>query len=277
MSKILMLFVFLMTAVCWGLPAHAGQSPWASTDHAQMRLLTAIDSIAPEATEFEAALHMRMDDGWHSYWRQPGDAGAPPRFIWEKSENVSNIKVSWQAPKRYDEFGFQTFGYEKDVYFPVVVKLQKPGALTSFNVDVQTMVCSDICIPQSFTLSVSLSAGDGAPSAQSKTIEFEKKRIPLFENTKALSIDNIVTGPDALVVNVTAQNGFEKGDVFAYAPDIVFTKIPQITIDNADKNKAMITLPKPDGIENLSAALAGKELSVTVVNGRDAIEQVAKF
>ena len=31
------------------------------------------------------ALHLRMRDGWHVYWKNPGDSGLPPRLVWQPS------------------------------------------------------------------------------------------------------------------------------------------------------------------------------------------------
>lgn len=274
MSKILLLF---LSVLGFAAPALAGESAFGQTDHARMRLLTAVDSIAPDTAEFEAALHMEMGEGWHSYWRRPGDAGAPPRFDWSASENVKDVQITWQAPRRFDEAGFQTFGYADDVYFPLVVQLHDPGAPAKLNVSVQTMVCKDICIPQQFSMGVSIPTGEGGDAAQKKIIEFEKQRVPVSEDAKGLSIDSIVAGKGALVINVTAQGGFEHGDVFAYGPELTFTAIPEISHDQDDPHKAMVVIKAPDDIEDLTAHLSGKELSVTVVNGRSALEKIAKF
>lgn len=271
MSK-LHIVLFLLVMIILPISVQAGETPWASTDHARMRLLTGVNSIG-EAGQFEAALHMNMSEGWHSYWRVPGDAGAPPRFNWEGSENVESVDVSWQAPGRYEEYEFQTFGYSGDVYFPLVVNLKEPNKATTLKVNIQTMVCSDICIPQFFDLSMTIPAGDGKRVAEQRIINFEKRRVPKTENTKNLKIETIVTGPDALVVSAYSNNGFKDADIFAYAPDFPLTAIPETTLDKADNRRAIIKIPKPMDIENLSEELAGQEINITLVNGRDAIER----
>lgn len=268
-SGVLVFFGFLARA-------EAAETTWAATDHSRMRLITAVDSIGA-GDSFEAALHMRMSEGWHSYWRVSGDAGAPPRFDWGKSENVEAVEVSWQAPERFDEFGFQTFGYSDDVYFLLDVKVKEPGKTTMLSVNVQTMVCSDICIPQTFNLSMRIPAGDGAPVTQQKLIDFEKRKVPVSGNSPALAIETVVAGPEALVVNAFAQDGFDKADVFAVGDDFALTAIPEILPDEDDVRRAMIKIPKPADADNLNYLLQGKELSITLVSGRKAVEQKITF
>lgn len=71
--------------------AFLGLSLMAGLAHAQMderraeaELISDRVSVAPGDT-FYAALRMQMDDGWHIYWRNAGDAGLPPRLIDRKS------------------------------------------------------------------------------------------------------------------------------------------------------------------------------------------------
>lgn len=272
MSKLSAIFCGIIITIFLVHPVFAAETPWAKTDHARMRLLTAVDSVN-EASSFEAALHMNMSKGWHSYWRVPGDAGAPPRFDWTGSNNVESVDLSWQAPKRFEEFEFQTFGYSGDVYFPLVVHLKEPGKAVFLDVKIQTMICKDICIPQIFELSLSLPEGEGTPSKQKRIIDFEKKRVPLEKDIPTLKINTVVTGPEALVVSAYSANGFRKIDIFAYGPDMALTGIPEITTDERDPRYAMIKVPKPFDIDNLGEVLSGKEMNITLVNGREAIER----
>jgi DsbC/DsbD-like thiol-disulfide interchange protein len=41
-----------------------------------------------------------LEPGWHTYWRNPGDAGVSPSFDFLRSENVSTLEVLYPAPER---------------------------------------------------------------------------------------------------------------------------------------------------------------------------------
>src|ERR1700754_4067048 len=52
-----------------------------------------------------AGVQIRIKPGWHTYWRNPGDAGVPPRFDFQGSQNVKSVDVRWPSPKRLPEAG----------------------------------------------------------------------------------------------------------------------------------------------------------------------------
>ena len=43
----------------------------------EMELLSENLSIAP-GEPFYIGWHIRRDEGWHTYWKHPGDVGVPP-------------------------------------------------------------------------------------------------------------------------------------------------------------------------------------------------------
>ena len=41
---------------------------------------------APPKGTYLGALRLTLKDGWKTYWRAPGDAGIPPQFDWNGSQ-----------------------------------------------------------------------------------------------------------------------------------------------------------------------------------------------
>ena len=58
---------------------------------------------------------------WKIYWRNPGDAGLPPEIKWETGNNIRSIDLLFPNPKRFNFFGIETFGYENEVIFPIII------------------------------------------------------------------------------------------------------------------------------------------------------------
>ena len=58
------------------------------------------------------ALRLMMSAGWHSYWYFPGAAGIAPRFEWGSSPYISAGEPLFLPPKRYNEPGGPTYGYD---------------------------------------------------------------------------------------------------------------------------------------------------------------------
>ena len=47
---------------------------------------------------FRVGLHMKLDRGWHTYWKNPGDAGLPARLKWTLPEGFTAGPIQWPAP-----------------------------------------------------------------------------------------------------------------------------------------------------------------------------------
>src|SRR5215475_5738253 len=73
-------------------------SPWQKDSHSQLRLLAGSRSGA----KLLGGIAIQLQPGWHTYWRNPGDSGVPPRFDFSKSDNVEAVTVLWPAPQKFD-------------------------------------------------------------------------------------------------------------------------------------------------------------------------------
>ncbi len=84
---------------------------------------------------------------WHTYWKNPGDAGLPLKFEFEfngKKQELSSLE--WPTPKKYIEEGnMLAFGYSGDysIFFKLPSELQN----TKYNIKSNWLVCKHICIP----------------------------------------------------------------------------------------------------------------------------------
>jgi hypothetical protein len=101
--------------------------------------------------------------------------------------------------------------------------------------------------------------------------------VPKTDKVVGLSIETVVTGPEAIVVNAASDIGFEKADVFATAGDRAFTAKPEVIIDAKDPHRALIKIKKPDDVESLPEFLKGKQLNVILVAGEKAVEKNLAF
>ena len=65
-------------------------SPWSNQKYGPMRLVVGLPQapgVTPAAGKIYAGVHIKLDSGWKTYWRQPGDSGVPPSFDWTGSVN----------------------------------------------------------------------------------------------------------------------------------------------------------------------------------------------
>jgi DsbC/DsbD-like thiol-disulfide interchange protein len=97
---------------------------------------------------YDAGIAIDMSPGSHTYWKQPGDAGVPPVFDFNGSENVAKAEVRYPVPARISDQGLEAFGYAHRVVFPVVVTPIDPAKPAVLKADVTYAICNTICIPE---------------------------------------------------------------------------------------------------------------------------------
>src|SRR6516164_4280896 len=88
--------------------------------HVQLELAPAAASIAPGQTLY-VALHEKIRPGWHTYGRNPGDAGEPPKLGWTLPAGWRAGDIVWPAPKRLPVGPLMDYGYEGEVFLPVPI------------------------------------------------------------------------------------------------------------------------------------------------------------
>lgn len=214
-------------------------------------------------------VHVRLGPGWHTYWRSPGDAGAPPEFDWRGSQNVVAADVEYPAPHRMTSAGLDTFGYGDEVVFPVRLRLRDPHALTQVSLKLALFVCSQICTRNDLTLNATLAPGARFDGPM-RLIDSWRAKVPQT-NSPDLSISAIKLTPEPkshLDVAVTSAVPLVAPDLFIDGDDTVFAGRPQRAAQEGDVTTFTISL------DGANAAHPSKPLHVTLVDGSRAVEAV---
>ncbi|MDE1169627.1 MAG: protein-disulfide reductase DsbD family protein [Verrucomicrobium sp.] len=107
------------------------------------------------------ALRLTTTPGWHTYWRNPGDAGLATSIEWKLPSGWSAGPIEWPVPQLISLPPLMSYGYEGEAWLLTEVKASGPGAL---HATVRWLECSaDTCIPASadFTLALPAAAAPG--------------------------------------------------------------------------------------------------------------------
>lgn len=107
---------------------------WASDEYA---------TISMQRWDDKIVVSINHDQGWHTYWKNPGDAGIASTFKFTQNNKPIEVKsYEWPAPKRYMEAGdIMTIGYSDTQHFFFE---NIPG---QFEAHIGVLICKDICIP----------------------------------------------------------------------------------------------------------------------------------
>ncbi|MGF1476433.1 MAG: protein-disulfide reductase DsbD family protein [Geminicoccaceae bacterium] len=143
------------------------------------RLISEQSAVQPGEVVW-VGLHQRIAEGWHTYWSNPGDSGAPTRLEWRLPDGVSAGSIAWPLPERLPYGTLVNYGYEGEVLLsaPIEVPADWPaGTPLPIAVDAHWLVCADVCIPESESFAIELVTGT-TPGAPDPTTQ------ALFESTR---------------------------------------------------------------------------------------------
>lgn len=146
------------------LPAAVG--PWVENPECRVRLVSPYRE-APAQGELRLGFQIELAPGWHSYWKNSGDAGYPPEVGFSATPEITGARLLWPAPERYEVPGaLVAFGYEEEVIYPVRAEIAAAGREgVEITAEVDYVVCEVECVPYRHTLTLEQPLTAGAPVA----------------------------------------------------------------------------------------------------------------
>ena len=139
-----------------------------NTGHIEAELV-AQEAAVPGGTVY-LAVRQKIAPDWHTYWRNPGDAGSATKLAWTLPAGWTVGEIVWPAPKLLLEGAapnqLGVYAYEGEVLLPVPVQVPAsaaPGTSVPIKVAVAFLVCAETCIPEDAVLTLDLPVVAGPP------------------------------------------------------------------------------------------------------------------
>lgn len=211
-----------------------------------------------------AALELRLEPGWKTYWRSPGDSGIPPSFDWQDAGNIGEVSFLWPAPELIDSGGSLSFGFHDRLILPFRITPENPDLPVDLAATVDFGLCENICIPAHLVLQ--------APPATDQPD-------PLIEAALAQQPADSASQPhcevsdisDGLSLQLTLA---EAGWVKAMAVELptrpeVWISVPDLSSAGGDHLSASAELVQPDG---KPFDLDRADLVFTLIGDRPAVQ-----
>ncbi|MGH6664356.1 MAG: protein-disulfide reductase DsbD domain-containing protein [Pseudolabrys sp.] len=257
-------------AALFAAPAYASDaSPWVEDLNSAMRLIAGANKNSADG--LRAGIEIKMQPGWHTYWRYPGDSGVPPRFSFSGSDNVASVKVLFPAPHAFTDEAGTTIGYKENVIFPLRVFPRNKDKPVALHLKVDYAVCEKLCVPVEARAELTL---PGDASATDAALSAAEARVPKPETAAAAGLTAKIASDDKIkplvFVDLAAATG-QKVEVFVEGPTAEWA----------------LPIPKPsqgappghqyfgfelDGLPPGVAPKAPFELTFTIVKGGQATE-----
>src|SRR5262245_55617824 len=263
-SSLALTLYLALAATC--LAASSGESPWVKETYSKVRLVSG--SVAGSSGGHTiAGVQIRLDPGWKTYWRMPGDSGVPPSFDWSGSKNLKSAEVLYPAPHRFTDAGGTAIGYEDEVVFPVMVTPERAGEPVELKLNVEYGICKTLCIPSQADLSIEIPAhagGEGDDPLLSRFFHLvprpaESGKLPALGGIEA-KLDGAT--PE-LFIDANFSDGTTSTDLFLEAPGGAFVPVPKPLgpMENG-KQRFVVSFASPAE----AAAIKGKPLTLTLVS-----------
>ena len=172
-------------------PARADGSV-ARAEGGEVRLL----ALPPAADGTVAAvLEITLEDGWITYWREPGDSGIPP--IVTPAGGATLERLGFPPPKRFMIGTLRDYGYDRRVLLPL--DLTVPAGSERLALSVFLGICREICIPFQADLSAPLATPDPAAALTRRLAEAQLPAGP----TADFRLEHASMTADGLAVTLT--------------------------------------------------------------------------
>jgi len=157
-----------------------------ASDNVKARLISEVDAIAPGQSIW-VALEFDIRDGWHTYWRNPGDSGQATALHWTLPAGVTAADIVWTAPHRFELPPLVNYGYAKHAMHLVQITAArdlKAGTPLELAAQASWLVCADVCIPESAQLQLRLpvnAAGGAVDPAVAPLFAAARAELPSAE------------------------------------------------------------------------------------------------
>jgi thiol:disulfide interchange protein/DsbC/DsbD-like thiol-disulfide interchange protein len=203
-SHVLRIGALAATAAACLVAGAAAAAP-VKTQHVEAELLSETTGAAPGSTLY-VALRQKIVPGWHTYWRNPGDAGQATSLTWTLPPGWSAGDIVWPTPERYIAGPLMNYVFSDEVYLPVPITVPadaKPGQSVTLKAAADWLVCKDVCVPEdaTLTLEVPVAAAPTLSPIAGKAIADTLAAAPKLAGLKATFGANA----DAVTLSITGD------------------------------------------------------------------------
>ena len=244
------LFPLLLSLIIGSFPGlgFTHTSDWIDTGQANARMVASSGSVMP-GDSLWIAVEIDLPEGWHTYWRNPGDSGAAPTLDYSLPSGVTLGPIRWSKPELIPFGPLINIGYKNSAVFAqrMMVSDQFGEETLPITLKGRWLVCADVCIPESgelaLTLSVGMSPESGQPLASNEAY---------FESLAStwpspLGVGDLTISDQEMIVRVPRE--FAALDQQAtvtflpFEPDLIELGSPQTWVTSEASDLAELRLP----------------------------------
>lgn len=162
----------------------------------EARLVLSATTARPGDT-ITAGVQLRMQPGWHTYWKNPGASGMPTKIEWQLPPGIRAGEIQWPLPEKYGPQDLVTYVYHDEVVLlvPLSIGAKLPPGPLRIHAAVSWLQCKEVCIPGGNAVSADLvvSPDSTVPSPAATLLETWRAKLPRASD--GLNLRAAWTGP----------------------------------------------------------------------------------
>ncbi|HXY38903.1 MAG TPA: protein-disulfide reductase DsbD domain-containing protein [Vicinamibacteria bacterium] len=196
--------------------------------HTKVSLVAETDAVQP-GRALHLAIRLQMEPGWHTYWRNPGDAGLPTRVKWTLPSGFEAGEVRWPYPERFTQGPVGSYGYAHEVLLldEVRVPASLPDAQVRLAAHVDWLECQEACLPGKADVSLALPVRATArPGPEARAFAETRDRLPVSHPAWRFSATS-TQGAVTLAVTPPRGTTVKGASFFPLTPRLVDYGSPQ--------------------------------------------------
>lgn len=228
-----------------------------TTERVTATLITERPAVAPGESIW-VGLKLEMAEGWHTYWRNPGDSGLATMVDWQLPNGIAAGPIQWPVPERQPYGTLMNFGYSDEVTLLVRVSVAADAPIGTAMLSARStwLVCAEICIPEDGSFSIPLTVDPSAAMAST----LDGAHLMAVAAALPEPVPGLVTASvqnDVLILDADWGN-VPDGDVtfFPYATYLMDNTADQIVTATDDGFRISVaTVPDYDQLDELGGLI----------------------
>jgi thiol:disulfide interchange protein DsbD len=195
-----------------------------ATGQTQARLVL-YDQVTRPGGTFLAGVHLRMPRGWHTYWRNSGDSGAPTTVEWALPPGITAGELLWPVPEKLIEGPLATYVYHEEVVLlaPLTVSSTAPKGAQRIKAKVRWIECAKTCVPGEAEIESVFRVEDvSKPSEEARLIDSWKARLPMRSTVGEIRAGwgmSTASDEQPLIIEWLTTGTVSEADFFPYASE----------------------------------------------------------
>ncbi len=206
------------------------------SDLVKAELLADVSAIQP-GKPFNLGVMMKIEPGWHTYWKNPGDSGSPTKISFTAPDGFTIEPLQFPTPIEFNQPGdIIGYGYVDEVMLTARVtppKDLKPGDSIDLKANASWLCCEAVCVPGHQSLSIRLPVASEASPANKELFE---KWLAMVPTEKGFAAQPKTTGDGKLEsVQINATLPSEAKDVHLFPAPPRGVKVENIQVKTEGK------------------------------------------